>query len=471
MTPGPSVIECSYWIGIQRLASPVFFVMSEFQAIADELHARIDAIVADDWTRDGRRHDLQMVVILAARGEELCRQIADIIGTQRMDTFYKGYMPDGASGAFHTFGRFVHLLPACCTPLGDGKVAFDKNQFVEHLDQYAAMIRAGRVDYQFVLHIANVTISADFELAKGVSFRRIAPEAVWETYPLNHGFPHQPQLLHMYLESWPKHCVEVVVDCQGVAAEVQNHFRLEKQHALVNSIEHSFVLSGVAENNRPCITHVSQFSVLESHTMYRGFDNFSFEPYLLTDSDIASLRETYVYLEESKSDPVLSTAIDRFILGKRQEMHNPNMVNEPHWDKVVDYVIAMESLFTTGGHGEPTYRFSINGASLLSQATSENVHTIYKGLKNLYDIRSAVVHGGGADKVSKVANRFVRDLGIDKKDHQHSLGRLGLVCTKVEEWLRKVLYHLCKMQAAERPFNKPGGWEELLWGKPPLPTE
>jgi hypothetical protein len=442
--------------------------MSEFQAVLDELQNRIDAIGPANWIHNGRPADLQLVVLMAANGQDLCQQISDIIGNDRGIAFYKGYSPDGAAPAFHFFGTFARLLPSCCSAVGEGKVAFDREPLATYLDQYAAMVRSGVVDYQFVLRLVNITISADFEIAKGIVFRKISPAVVFERYPPDPSDFRHP-LEHMYVESWPKHCVEVVADFRGTAAEFQQHFRLERQHALINSIVHSFLLSGVAEECPPRVSHVSQLSDLESNTMYRGLGGFCFDPYLLTDADITLLRETYAYLQYAKSDPVLHTAIDRFILGKRQEMHNPNMVNEPHWDKVVDYVIAMESLFTTvEGHavqGEPTYRFSINGASVLSQATSESAHVLYKALKHLYGVRSSVVHGGALGEVPDAANKFIRVLGIDNEHHQHAIGRLLLVCKKVEEWLRKVFFHLCKMPVADRPYRKPGGWEELLWGK------
>jgi hypothetical protein len=68
---------------------------------------------------------------------------------------------------------------------------------------------------------------------------------------------------------------------------------------------------------------------------------------------------------------VLETAIDRFVVGRKRSLQHPNRINEPNWDKIVDYVIAMETLFLTsrGGNidGELSYRLSVNGTLVLRQ--------------------------------------------------------------------------------------------------------
>jgi len=127
----------------------------------------------------------------------------------------------------------------------------------------------------------------------------------------------------------------------------------------------------------------------------------------------------------------------------------------------------LETLFLTVDSNpiaqESAYRFRINGSSLISRATDEELSRSFHALKHLYEIRSTIVHGGDESKILKAANKFIEQLQIERTDYQHSLGRFSLVCKKVESWLTKVLLYLGGIPVTERPYRKRDGWEELLW--------
>ncbi len=127
----------------------------------------------------------------------------------------------------------------------------------------------------------------------------------------------------------------------------------------------------------------------------------------------------------------------------------------------------METLFlTVDGNAiaqELAYRFRLNGASLLRKCTQGDVRQNFYALKNLYELRSKVVHGCDESTILKAANKLVAELQIDSPNYQHTLGRLLLVAKQVEEWLTDLLFYLGSLPVLERPYKKKDGWEEMLW--------
>lgn len=62
-------------------------------------------------------------------------------------------------------------------------------------------------------------------------------------------------------------------------------------------------------------------------------------------------------------------------------------------DAIVDFVIALESLFLPRGpRGEMGFRFTVNGAAYLAERREERMAR-FAFLRELYEARSAVVHG------------------------------------------------------------------------------
>jgi hypothetical protein len=86
-------------------------------------------------------------------------------------------------------------------------------------------------------------------------------------------------------------------------------------------------------------------------------------------------------------------------------------------EALVDFVIAMEGLLAPG-HGESRYRFAMQGAYYLAKTPSER-HEVFTALRELYDVRSTLVHGGPTPdddtvkRLRKAAKRFAR-LGLLK---------------------------------------------------------
>ncbi len=165
-------------------------------------------------------------------------------------------------------------------------------------------------------------------------------------------------------------------------------------------------------------------------------------------TDAEKIRLAYKLLTDSKVyDEVMERGLHRFLLGRQRQ----DLV-----DKIVDYLIAWESLLLTTKDGPTTqelsYRFALNGASLLSRTRKLDPQEGYMKMKAAYACRSNIVHGGSAEKLKKALNRG----GFDD---------LGKLAQFLEVSFRDTVYWLSGIPKQERPYLQQGGWEKLLWPK------
>ena len=154
----------------------------------------------------------------------------------------------------------------------------------------------------------------------------------------------------------------------------------------------------------------------------------------------AGLRTAYEIIAGASNDRVLQRAARRFAIGRQRR---------DDVDRVVDYVVAAESLFLTVKGDtmaqELRYRFAVNGTLLLRAAgVIPDAREAFRRLREAYDCRSGIVHGG-SDRDASSARE---------------------VAAFLEECLRSVMFWLWSRPPEARPYLRAGGWEEMLWGPP-----
>ncbi len=71
-------------------------------------------------------------------------------------------------------------------------------------------------------------------------------------------------------------------------------------------------------------------------------------------------------------------------------------------------------------------------------------------MKNIYALRSDIVHGGDDKKIEKNLNAGEFD-------------SLDEVCKFLEGHFKAAIWWLTSIAPQERPYMKKDGWEELLW--------
>ena len=388
-----------------------------------------------------------------------------MLGEDSVAKFYResDLTEAGAPIELHLVRWIAGAIQRSCSWLPEKRFHVDGDRLLAELKLFADLVLVGRFDFKISLRLTNVDIRSDVLIDEGITFRRLSPEIVAQKYPLNREFMGVPGIV---LPHWTKHCVEVVITRSGTLKQYEQLQRVEHTGDLVNSILHAFVLSGVCGDPRPHVTHVLRESPLGGGCLLYGAGGIGPSPKLLEADDIARVKAAFQFLKNVPSDPVLEVAVDRFMIGALAGTHHPNKVNQPNWDKIVDYVIALESIFLTTSGGttnqELSYRFRLNGSSLIHEAVRNDRRVTFHALRHLYDLRSKVVHGDASAAV-KSANKFIEVLNIDDPQHTHPIGRLKLVIDQVEEWLRQLLVYLGSIQRCERPYAKQDGWENLLW--------
>ena len=66
-------------------------------------------------------------------------------------------------------------------------------------------------------------------------------------------------------------------------------------------------------------------------------------------------------------------------------------------DRIIDYAIGLEALLTEGERAELGYRFALRGATILEEGGADKQQA-FNELKELYNARSAIVHGASISK-------------------------------------------------------------------------
>ena len=167
-------------------------------------------------------------------------------------------------------------------------------------------------------------------------------------------------------------------------------------------------------------------------------------------SDTIPLHGMFILIKEArKSDNILRRAFSRFVMARARASLE---------DSLIDYVICLESICLTENKSSITselaYRFSLNGSTLLWRSSLKlDRRKAVDLLKNIYEIRSKIVHGGSTDKINNtIAKTGFSDL-ISLNNY-------------IDECIRHIIVWLVEMGTESRPYNFKGGWEELMWNPP-----
>ncbi len=394
--------------------------------------------------------------------DELAGDLVPVIGEDSLRRFYKGYIESDPPLALCVASYLFNAVPPCCTIADGPKIELDRDRLTRCIADYARTIKAGDMPISVSLRVANIDIGSDFELASGITFRKVSEDIVRSKYPVDTTFIGVSEAV---AQSWFKHRIETVFSSQGKGKELELLSHHEEQDASVNSITHAFLLSGLQDEFHAIVTHYSYDTPIKRFCYTRNVDRVGLEPRLLSDDHIKKLKSAYAFLENANSDSVLRTAVDRYLLGLDRASHHPHATNQPNWDKIVDYVIAMESLFLTVNgttNSELSYRLRLNGSSMIHLATGEDRRAIFHALKHLYSLRSKIVHGNLNDAV-KPARAFFEAFGETLLRPSDQLAIYQKLRKRVEGWLTSVLFFLDTVPPPERPYKKQDGWEELLW--------
>lgn len=121
------------------------------------------------------------------------------------------------------------------------------------------------------------------------------------------------------------------------------------------------------------------------------------EPYVITTEHAVQVEELWAHSELRIKDPRLVLAVRR--LDDSYHRKRPD-------DRLIDYWVALETLFLQVNEGELRYRAALSIARFLGDSQADRLD-IFKDVKASYDLRSKLVHGvvKPIDKLAEIEKR------------------------------------------------------------------
>ena len=368
---------------------------------------------------------------------------------ERDKVFSKSSKVAGFWGTFE--GVFQHLLTATCRATVK-RIVFNNVEALHKLRKFRDVLTKKHIQYIASTRLIGASLTSKrMELPDEVEVARLSIKEQNEKQPLI-----QPYSSFGYQEMVVAHDslelrlpITVPVDCTKEGAFFDAHNEaIESARNIFRSILDSIL---VVVSGKAVLGHIELKGGIEQ--MPTG------QPLLekilpgvnvaIRKKDQASISTAYDLISGGKrGDKTLSRALHRFVLGRKRS----DLV-----DKLVDYVIAWEALLLTQ-EGNPiaqelSYRFSLNGSSLLSVANNHlDKFVSSKKMKVAYSARSTIVHGG-------------EDKDINKSLKTGDFNNLESLCEYLETGFRATMIWLASIDVKDRPYRKQSGWEELIWLK------
>jgi hypothetical protein len=172
------------------------------------------------------------------------------------------------------------------------------------------------------------------------------------------------------------------------------------------------------------------------------------QPYVLTPEETPAFLEFWAKFDKARTTTVIASALRRFRFAA--DRASPE-------DEIVDLMIAAESLFLSEtskrDRGEMRYRLATRAGALVGTSVEDRLR-IWKFMRDAYDARSVIVHGGTPDEKDL--------LGLDRQPL-----RLDLFADELDDVMRRALQRAITMVAYGQGF--PPAWEELIFAGPPRP--
>ena len=357
-----------------------------------------------------------------------------------------------AAGYWAKFEAVLQYLISSAGEIRKERLYIDHAEALRYLKSFRQLLTSSHLEYKATARIFGVNLRCkSLSLPDGVTLNRLNRkelndrQTVLQPY-LSDGFMEQQLAYHPVELSVP---VTVPVDHSQEGAFFKNQ---NDAYSVATEI-FSKILQAilVVSSGKAGVGHFELKGGLEQIPQGRPVSRGMFPQanIYLGVGDIANIEIAYELLSGGKKcDKTLSRALHRYILGRQRS----DLI-----DKLVDYVIAWEAILLTQ-NGNPitqelSYRFALNGASILSKIRKTNIpNEMFKKMRSAYSARSSIVHGGD-------------DKDRDKALKKGSFKNLNELCNFLEESFRLVVFKLSSMKPKERPYRRAGGWEALIWSK------
>jgi hypothetical protein len=321
---------------------------------------------------------------------------------------------------------------------------FDSKNLLDELERLLAIISSEFYDVTFTARLHGVKLEAEsIEIETNISLVCLDKQAINERQPLITRLSTSPAIVD-YSDS----NVEIIIKEKyeislGYKAKWQEKMELKLEN-IVKAIK---LYRHGSFQVYPRIYHSSLAGGIGSFSQNQP--KITYDKVVLSNNDREDLSKSCSIVEIISEDNVLERSFSRFLIGLDERIPE---------EQIVDFVIAWESLLQTvngkSNKAELVYRFSLNGAAILCAVHNGREFTQMQTLmKEIYNIRSVIVHGGDSEAIIKNLKKIDFD----------SLASLN---HEIAESYRKVVFWLSDLKKDERPYHKNFGWELLLRKQP-----
>jgi len=361
------------------------------------------------------------------RLDQLTGALAEIIGEDEVRRFFDSYLK-AKSAAFQLMPTLWCLIPNSCNYTGDASLELNRDLFRNALQDFVDDVRRGKATLKISLRLANITLPRDVNIGS-FTLRTMSEEEVALFYHRDQSSPYSR--LRMYGGDWNLHRVEASITEEGDARQLYLHASDSGRKMLANQVLLPFYVSGIYRKVIPVISDIKCTSSFD----YKHFEQFEQDvrpmPVGLSADDVDALTRAHEMWAKAQPDEVLAPAFDRFVLAIKRPTYHPSHPRNLNWDKLVDYVIAIETvLLTSCGEDrrqELRYRFRLNGATLLPQCTDHDQETLFAALGILYDMRSILVHGAvNKTSLPKKVKKFISTMDHDDQECRQDSDKFNL---------------------------------------------
>lgn len=351
------------------------------------------------------------------------------------------------------WGRPEALIQRCLSEsirVEDGEVKFDSDTAKTMMSRLRVALNASEIAYEGRARLLGVKLScACIPITSSISLVRLTKEEINErqsdikwSYSTVKGpsglLDHHTEIRMAASIPVDKNAELAILNTQNIASSESRTISQNVLSAVRLFMNGSFEIG-------PASTSCSILKGMSSSSIYRLYVS----PHAAVEigaSDGKELQRAYRIVSERTSDRVLGRGLNRFLLSRQRH---------DDLDKIVDYVIALESILLTinekSADTELSYRFRLNGSSLLKASGVEpNPIISFEFMKGVYDVRSKIVHGADDDEIQTALKKT-------------NLESLNVLAADLEEKLRLVIFWLSELNVNDRPYKKKNGWEHLLW--------
>lgn len=291
--------------------------------------------------------------------------------------------------------RFIHEYW-----LRNRSLEYDSTSFTDVYETLESFIYDDELPRTLTTPVQNFDSDADFlNFGHGLNARLITP-AIYESLYLRGGtFRSEYRIEYRGMRSWLLTITtreKKLVRGQHERATINENL-WKKPYRLAESLMKAL---RICKNGAPAFRFVDEYTPWAVHggQAYPGLTFPKSDKLILLASEIAEFNNFFDLVQRVDPEKArfLRVAIDRF--SNAMDRISPE-------DSVIDLSICLEALLLSGlgneeDRGNLSYRFALHGARLLGRDLDERKQ-LYRKLKNVYGVRSRIVHGAGSYDLPK----------------------------------------------------------------------